>query len=429
MNKEFPYAPYDEDSILLGNDVARFELAGKYLQGPCAISFSIRRFPTVVVKMENDEEHGPSVFNAKVELLERHATFSAAGTIASRFGHDDGSLHPVLLRANPDLIEFGSSRLIVRLTWFVYNGPLLWEGNRQHFADLAANGWHVIVEPPPRSALLGRIESPNFHVTHIVTLTRSDGVGFSPESGTAIAESIRLFLSFVAGRWTGLALIRGTNAANQCVFEKWTSYSTDCIGVNQFGWYDHGASLQGLFSGFLSRVSDPLWRDPMFDTLYWYLIANHDASKAEGGLILAHSALELLAWTVLVIDEKTMTKQKFKSRSGWSSADNIVTLLGACQIPVELPIHLRELQAAIPPKKWRDGPSAISAIRNDLVHPEKRGYGNLAYETWQLALHYVELVIFYLCNYHGRYSDRTRWPKFVAETELVPWAAEANRRL
>lgn len=144
------------------------------------------------------------------------------------------------------------------------------------------------------------------------------------------------------------------------------------------------------------------------DALYWYLAANHEGSRAEGGLIIGQAALELLAWTLLVIERKMITRSKFKSRPR-TAGDNISALLGACHIPTSIPVKLAELHTALSQTKWTDGPSLINGVRNDLVHPEKDGHEQLAYEAWQLALHYVELVIFYLCKYDGRYSNRTSW--------------------
>jgi len=399
MDPTFPYVEHSSESILLGNDVAQFAISGtRPVEAPCKITFSIRRFPTVLVELENDEDISIGYSEITAHLLKSNVTFSA---IPSSLRADDGHFIRVL-QPNPDILEVGSTEDISTMSWLIYNGPWLWEANSQHRATFEVGGWYVSIEPPNRQPVLKCIESPIHKVTHRAVMRHADNSLFRPASGVAMAQLVRYFLSFVAGHWTGLALIAGLDAKQELVFEQWTSLHVDPPPHNQFGWYDRGVTLHELAPGFIRRLQDGVWGAPFLDAMYWYLVANNQGTRAEAGLMVAQAALELLSWTLLVLDRKTVTPSRFKKIR---SATKISWLFDELQIPRDIPPQLRELQAS--PARWKGAQDAITAIRNDLVHPEKRGHEHLAYEAWQLAQWFIELVIFRLSDYNGKYSNRT----------------------
>lgn len=80
-----------------------------------------------------------------------------------------------------------------------------------------------------------------------------------------------------------------------------------------------------------------------------------------------------------------------------------------------------------------DGPGAITAMRNGLVHATPTRRADLAkagscarFEATHLTLLYVELVVLALIGYEGQFINRRRRGITAPEaTRLVPWASGA----
>jgi hypothetical protein len=158
------------------------------------------------------------------------------------------------------------------------------------------------------------------------------------------------------------------------------------------------------------------------DTLYWYLGAcdRRVGIGVDAGLILAQTALELLAWTYCVLDRKMISAAAFQPRR-LSAADRFRLLASSLNIPTEIPANLTGLHGRRG-KKWVDGMEAITEIRNRLVHPAAQQIEDPGYfEAWKLSLWYIDLVLLRLCGHKGKYANRLdrRW---VGQVESVPWA-------
>ncbi len=147
------------------------------------------------------------------------------------------------------------------------------------------------------------------------------------------------------------------------------------------------------------------------------------------GLILSQTALELLAWTYCVQDQKMVSPEAFKQRSGLKASDKFRLLMSSLDIPKEVPRVLSALHGN-PGKKWIDGLHAITDIRNSLVHPDSNSIisGNSYYEACQLSLWYLDLVLLHLCGHNGNYANRLLVSdRCQGEVEPVPWAYKATK--
>ena len=75
--------------------------------------------------------------------------------------------------------------------------------------------------------------------------------------------------------------------------------------------------------------------------------------------------------------------------------------------------------------KFNDGVDIFTYFRNKVVHPtRKTKRANLTVEDmWnilQIGTRYVELVVLYIINYKGEYSNRLN-DRCYGEVEVVPW--------
>ena len=293
---------------------------------------------------------------------------------------------------------------------------------------LKADGWSITVAATERTDSLAKAlkAQGGYVITHVGRIVRDDGATYSSDQLDNLLNCLQYFLSFALGRWAGITLPIGFDAEGNRVFEQWGFRMTaDGTWHGSCSWFDkhNGELLPQVFPGFISLWMNELWREPLTHALYWYLGAcdRRVGIGVDTGLILAQTALELLAWTYCVQDRKTVSQAAFGPR-GLSAAHRLRLLASALGISQEIPTDFSALHAKRG-KKWADGLDAITTIRNSLVHPGVRMElpEDSYYEAWRLSLWYIDLILLRLCGHDGKYANRLaqRW---TGQVESVPWA-------
>lgn len=292
---------------------------------------------------------------------------------------------------------------------------------------LSADGWRITVAATDQTDELTKAlkSQGGFLITHVGRIHREDGSTFSSEQLNDLLSCLQYFFSFASGRWAGVALPIGFDATGNRTFETWGMGKTaDGAWNGSSSWFDehHGELLSQVFPGFMSLWANKMWHQPLIHSLYWYLGACdlRVGIGVDSGLILAQTALELLAWTCCVLDRKMVSPRAFK-RGGLSAADKLRLLASSLGIPKDIPSNLSALHGK-KGNKWTDGMEAVTGIRNSLVHPDSQEMlPNASYvEGWELSLWYIDLVLLRLCGHQGKYANRLsrRWRGTV---ESVPW--------
>lgn len=294
---------------------------------------------------------------------------------------------------------------------------------------LRAGGWTVSIAATGRTkALTDALKAQGGYVlTHMGQITREDQSTFSSEQLAEFLNCLHRFLSFALGRWAGVALPVGFDTDGNRVFEEWgLRITADGPWHGGKSWFDshHSELLPQVFPGFVTLWMNKLWQKPLSDVLYWYLGAcdRRVGIGVDAGLILAQTALELLAWTYCVRDQKMKSEKAFRRRL--SAADKIRLLASSLDIPLEIPPNLSALHERRE-KKWVDAMEAITEIRNSLIHPT--AHEQLVpppyFEVWKLSLWYIDLVLLRLCGHSGKYANRL-YQGWTGQVESVPWAQD-----
>jgi hypothetical protein len=228
-----------------------------------------------------------------------------------------------------------------------------------------------------------------FGITATGVLESADVQPFIWADSESHLEALRVFLSFVCGRWTGPMLPAGIGPTGERVWCRWSIPVLD-DGFAVFTWFDahRGQTLSDIFPGFMAKWKDPVWRETISYAVYWFVRANPAGAGGDGSLILSQAALEMLSWTYLVKAAGRLSKTQFKNLS---AAGRIRDLLSQLKIPTAVPVALEELYIESNSRGWPDGVEAITSIRNDLVHPEKGSQIGPVLEAWVLAQRFVEL--------------------------------------
>ncbi len=196
-------------------------------------------------------------------------------------------------------------------------------------------------------------------------------------------------------------------------------------------WYNDDA-VEGIeqgFPGFYKRWTEEAWKETLLLALHWYVESNMCAGGVEGSVVLAQSAFELLAWTLLVEERRVLSEESFQPGK-LPAMDKMRLLFSACGIPLAIPGSLGQLADFAKANGCSDGAQTLTQVRNTLVHsnPKKRrklfdADSSVREEASELGLWYLELVLLYLFAYRGQYSNRLRTDCWRGEeVESVPWA-------
>ena len=303
-----------------------------------------------------------------------------------------------------------------------------WRGR----TSLAWNDWLVTIDEIADKKLWQQLkEAGGFGITHVGCLQRQGTRTFSHEEAAPQINCLYRLLSFYNGKWTGPVLPVWFDANSETVWHEWIMPRvTPFRNVPRWASDFLLCALPILYPGFAARWSDETWRDCIHNAIYWYLMANAPGVSIENGVILAHVAFETLGWTLFVQDKKAISVDGFERLN---AADKLRLLLSEARVPLAIPTELSSLEAAAKADHWGDGPGSLVAIRNAHVHSSPKNRERIARagteaerQAWQLSIYYLELILLYLCDYSGKFSNR-----LVAGGQAVvsvPWASEASRR-
>jgi hypothetical protein len=295
---------------------------------------------------------------------------------------------------------------------------------------IEAGEWRITLDKiEDAKRLLDELDAiGGFAITHVGKLERRDGKNFAAKKSSHAFEVLFRYLSFCRGAWVAPILPVGFDEHGDRVWEQWRGWKIERWKKVDSWFNSHSdEGLSNGFPGFYEKWQDEKWKEPLLLSNHWYVEANMSAGGVEGSIILAQAAFELLGWTHLV-DEKLALSDKGYEKL--DAADKLRLLLTSCGIPAAIPTTLVKLTATARAKgnDWKDGPQALTEVRNALVHgnPARRKkifdeHLALVHETWGLSLWYLELIILKLCGYKGNYSSRVAVARWKGEdVQAVP---------
>lgn len=307
-------------------------------------------------------------------------------------------------------------------TEWVCHGTARWLGR----TVLRAGGWEVTLD---RIAGADKLLSDarrdgGFVITHVGCAKRADGNSFSTKDVEPLMEVLRLFLSFTCGAWTSPFLLVGTNHRGERVWEDWSpALVTSPRG--EVAWAPDHVDVAAAFPGFWGLATDAKLGTALSSIVHWYVEANLQSGALEGAVVLLQCGFELLTWMELVMRRNLRTPTAFETLA---AKEALTELLGVLRIPTAIPRSLPQLRARAKAANLPDGPAVLTAIRNRIVHPPKKGKAlehhgvPLIYEAWTYSIWLAELCVLAMIGYRGRYQDRIRQRRRYTDSTTVPWA-------
>ncbi len=181
-------------------------------------------------------------------------------------------------------------------------------------ATLRADGWVLTLDRIPDSpggSRHGLQDRAGYSISHVGQLERENHDAFTIPAAKRVLDELYWFFSFCRGKPTPPILPVGLNNQLEPVWSEWANWNVapDRAGRNWFN--DLSAEgLEKLYPGFVKRSHDGLWSDRARNAIYWYLEAGRLGN--DSAIILLQAAFELIAWTLLVDEQRLLTKTKFK---------------------------------------------------------------------------------------------------------------------
>lgn len=421
--------------ILLYDGSLAIEQNGRTIEGSGKVEFSW--FPRSGVKYEF-QSHTRGFLHPDVDAQLRLTENEAAVKISLSHIRIDERIDAS--GTVPEAISIGSGQTLEYLLCHIVNFHNVIGSN-----GMEAENWKLTLDQlPTATEHINQLNlQSGFAITHVAKLERADGQTFTGTEAIQFLNLCSHFFSFARGFRIPIILLAGYNSAKERVWQYWGSRAgLSWKGVNS--WFPERESgvLAQLLPGFLKWWRS--WDEDIANTaLHWYLESNINAGALEGSIVLTQVALELIAWTLLVEQEKIISGEGFDKLP---ASDKLRLLLSKFNISTKLPPDweaepVPELYKAFAPpppqllhnlvamakkngNKWVDGPHTFTEFRNGIVHPKKlkkvlNADAGATYEVCSLGRWYLELVLLALCGYQGKYVNRLLTPH--QSSEFVPW--------
>ena len=311
-----------------------------------------------------------------------------------------------------------------------YLGKPVRYGNRRSAAgrlEFQFCGWQITLDKAwfGHRILEGLDCSGGYGLTHVGRLQRVDRTLFPADEGFDVLEALVRFLSFCHGRAAGIPLSVSKAPGGALNAAKWFIHNIAPWRTTA-SWSDDRTltTIEPLFQRFWSLWQDPFWHDMLQAVIFWYVNANQSPVAIEEAIVMSQVALERLAWASMVEKDNVLSPDGFKRLT---FADTLKLFLDRLGIPIAVPTHLSNLIAYGKANNLDGIPEIIVGVRNDIVHPTKRGLpGEVAWEVWLASLWCLELAVLALLGYQGQYCSRVAMP--FRGPEPVPWQSRQAPR-
>jgi hypothetical protein len=302
----------------------------------------------------------------------------------------------------------------------------IWAGRQV----LRTDDWRVTIDARrEHPAIIDTLKRDGgYGFTHVGRLERADGTSFTVAEAQNMLWAIQGVLSFARGAWTAPMLPVGYDRDGGVAWRKWGEPRCS-EWYAPISWLDRHRQhrLGDVVPGYFDRwLRGGCWQESVWRAVGFYLEANGSGGRHPGMLdtriILAQSALELLAWVLVYDGCQQPIGQETKPLG--TAADRITALISRAGIPTATPNELPAF-ARFARSMNADAPLAATQLRNRLTHPRRRhgkysADSDVLLDCWTLVMWWLELVLLHEFGYSGEYITRLQrsgWPR----RERTPW--------
>lgn len=276
------------------------------------------------------------------------------------------------------------------------------------------DGWRIILDKQADIDWRGPRIGDGYQVTHIGSLTRTDGAAFRYGQAEEVLDCLYWFLSFVQGRRVGITLPTGLGEPNDApdertpLVESWKAWYADPAGSGIGSWYPtlEAHALHSLLQAFHHTWStDEVERDRIRFLITVYCTATAQNTLVEPRFLMAYLGLESIAG-----DEVTEGESL-----------NVAVHLSKALERFGIPLKEESLQNP----DLDDPVRQLVAVRNGIIHPNQAKPASWTWtwpdhvkHAWPVALWMLEVLLLNRLGYDGPYNNHVTW-----ELEALPRAS------
>ncbi|USG64398.1 hypothetical protein NDK47_19920 [Brevibacillus ruminantium] len=264
-----------------------------------------------------------------------------------------------------------------------------------------------------------------YGITHIGKLEKKDGSKFTIEECESLLGALQWLLSFISCRNVAICNFKGITNSVDLIWEKYfiPSISGYRNAVTSF---PIDMKLECMLEPLHKKLLDPIWKQALPMIFKWYL-ESQSADHIDNKIISVQPALEMIAWTYLVIDKGKIKQDTFSREL--RASDKIRLLLKEIGIELQIP----ELEDFKILRRWyKDGVHLYTDVRNNIIHPINNKKINSLSDSQKnnillLGRQYLELCILFLLQYDGKYFNRLNKKYGPKSYEYVPWSIHKHK--
>lgn len=283
-----------------------------------------------------------------------------------------------------------------------------WDGR----TEFVVHGWRFTLDGLiNRREIIDKLKAQGgYALTHTCEMARIDRSPFSYSDAKHALSGLAFLLAVVRGAWSSPPVLVGTRNGTR-TWERWDALTRqDAWTASEPWWHPTTRNiLPELAEAVFDAVADED-DDALLIAICLYTEANRSELSAETPLVVAHTALDVLAWHVGVRRDGDFTSDTF---DGMRAGRRFRHLFEQARLDLAIPSVYSELQAFAEQHELDDIAHAIAFVRDRIVHPR----GKLSLEgvspavricASRLAVWAVEMSLLYLFDYQGDYADQHR---------------------
>ena len=293
--------------------------------------------------------------------------------------------------------------------WDRYGGIAERLGNQR----LKADGWEIEICAVRQLSEIIKIlkRTDGCAVTHVGNIRRRDKCPFSASELSDVVDGIESFLSFVRSKFCSIMFVRGKGRDGAVAWSRWGSRRVT-TGYSVPEWFNprtHQNELEQMFPKFVRHGMLSPDRRRVRSAIDWYL--KSEESSVDVGIILSQAALESLSAYILERDK----------RRGETAADFIRAAFVDQELEryVAIPGRLSSLRAYIRNSDTEDGFTALTRLRNNLIHTKEAGRSlddATLLDAARWAQWCIEMCLLRLFQHEHEYRNRVE-----QQYAPVPW--------
>ena len=242
--------------------------------------------------------------------------------------------------------------------WAEVDGKSVRLGN----AVMQCDGWQIEIAATTsfQEDLKILRKDGGYAITHTGTFNRFNNEAFSVEKAEHLLRGMRAFFSFSRGVGCGLTSVWGCDENGNEMPIIWGTQHTEPWANGRRSWLtkrDGGDSLSAAFQGFWRLIIDKEWNETIPKTIDWYTSCS--TSPVHVGIVLIQAALESLS-------------HKINGKKVTPAAKALGKSLKKLSFDIKVPNCCVDLGAFAHSIKFGDAPHAVTWIRNEFVHPQRK---------------------------------------------------------